>query len=213
MVIAIDGPSGVGKSTVSKRLAEDLGLAYLDTGATYRAATLAVLEAGADPSEEGAVLDAIAHRVIDYGADGILLDGRCVVRDIRTEAVTDAVSAVSAHPAVRAEIVEIQRRWVNDRGGKAVVEGRDIGTVVFPRATVKVYLTASPAVRATRRASDREAAGKSLDEISDALARRDRADATRQASPLRPADDAIIIDTGALTIDEVVRKIRAKVVG
>lgn len=204
MVIAIDGPSGVGKSTVSRLVAEKLGLAYLDTGATYRAATLAVLRSGVDASDGGAVLDEVRRHTIDYDERGILLDGASVAFAVRSEEVTAMVSTVSAHPSVRAEVVAVQRRWVELHDGGAVVEGRDIGTVVFPEAAVKVYLTASPLVRAKRRASDREAGGKSVEEIADALAARDAADSQREASPLRPADDAVVIDTGTMGIDEVV---------
>lgn len=207
MVITIDGPSGVGKSTVSRRVAEELGLAYLDTGATYRAATLAVLQSGADLTNEASVLAVVNERSIDYDETGILLDGRSIAIDVRSEAVTGAVSTVSAHPKVRAEIVEIQRRWVALHDARAVVEGRDIGTVVFPDAPLKIYLTASPLVRALRRAKDSEADGQEISEIAEKLAARDHADSTRKASPLKPAEDAVLIDTGEMTIDEVVRHI------
>lgn len=209
MVIAIDGPSGVGKSTVSRRIADELGLAYLDTGATYRAATLAVLQSGVNITDQSAVLDVIGRRSIDYDERGILLDGQSVAFDVRSDAVTAAVSAVSAHPLVRDEIVDIQRRWVEVHNGDAVVEGRDIGTVVFPDAAVKVYLTASPMVRASRRAKDSETDGQELSEIADKLAARDHADSTRATSPLKPADDAVVIDTGDLSIDEVVARVLA----
>jgi cytidylate kinase len=204
VVIAIDGPSGVGKSTVSRTVAEALGAGYLDTGSTYRAATLAVLDAGIDVADEDAILDVLRTCVIDYGAEGILLDGSPVADAVRTDVVTSSVSTVSAHPRVRAQIVAIQRQWVADHGGDAVVEGRDIGTVVFPDTPNKFYLTARPEVRASRRAGDAESGGASLAEIADALRARDAADSTRTASPLRPADDAEIIDTSDIGIDEVV---------
>jgi len=207
VVIAIDGPSGVGKSTVSRAVADALGLAYLDTGSTYRAATLAVLDADSDISDEDAVLEEVVVHTIDYDDSGVLLDGRSVVTAVRTDRVTSSVSAVSAHPKVRAAIVDIQRRWVESRGGDAVVEGRDIGTVVFPDTPYKFYLTARPEVRARRRAGDSEAAGSSVDEIAAALRTRDNADSTRAASPLRPADDAAIIDTSDISIGEVVEAI------
>lgn len=207
MVIAIDGPSGVGKSTVSRQVAQSLDLAYLDTGATYRAATLAVLRSEADITDESAVFEVVTTVSIDYGDDGILLDGELVVDAVRTDAVTSAVSAVSAHPSVRAEIVEIQRRWVVSHHLAAVVEGRDIGTVVFPEAPVKVFLTASPLVRAQRRARDNEAKGETVEAIAKKLEARDLADSTRAASPLRPADDAVILDTSAMSISEVVQQI------
>lgn len=211
MVIAIDGPSGVGKSTVSRAVADQLGLVYLDTGATYRAATLAIVRAGADVRSESEVLSEVENHTIDYTEVGIMLDGESVASDVRSDQVTLNVSAVSAHPLVRAAIVEMQRRWVDDRGANAVVEGRDIGTVVFPDAPVKIFLTASPLVRATRRSGDAEADGKSVAEIAAEIEARDHADSTRKASPLRPADDALIIDTSELTIDEVVYRIIARV--
>jgi len=211
VVIAIDGPSGVGKSTVARRVAAQLGMAYLDTGATYRAATLAVLQAEVDLTDERAVLAELGDHRIDYDEDGVLLDGQSVALEIRSAAVTAAVSAVSAFPLVRTEVVNMQRRWVADRNHHAVVEGRDIGTVVFPDAPLKIYLTATPMVRAMRRAGDAEAGGTSLQEVADALAKRDHADSTRTASPLRPADDAVIVDTGDLTVDEVVARIIALV--
>jgi cytidylate kinase len=207
VVIAIDGPSGVGKSTVSRSVATAVGFAYLDTGATYRAATLAVLDAGVDVTDETAVLAELEQHSIDYDERGILLDGESVAFNVRSDAVTANVSVVSAHPLVRSEIVEIQRRWVGHHDGDAVVEGRDIGTVVFPDAPTKVFLTASPEVRARRRAGDSEAGGRSVADIAAALAFRDEADSTRKTSPLRPADDAVIIDTGDLTIGQVVQAV------
>jgi cytidylate kinase len=211
VVIAIDGPSGVGKSTVSRTVAEQLDLVYLDTGATYRAATLAIVRAGVDVRSEVGVLSELENHAIDYSDAGIMLDGESVVSDVRSDQVTLNVSAVSAHPLVRAAIVEMQRRWVDNRGANAVVEGRDIGTVVFPDAPVKVFLTASPLVRATRRSGDAEADGKSVTEIAAEIEARDHADSTRKASPLRPADDALIVDTSELTINEVVERIIAQV--
>jgi len=207
VVIAIDGPSGVGKSTVSRAVAERMGLGYLDTGATYRAATLAVVRAGIDVGSECAILSELERHSIDYTDIGVVLDGESVAFDVRSNEVTSNVSAVSAHREVRAEIVDIQRRWVDNRDGHAVVEGRDIGTIVFPDAPLKIYLTASPLVRATRRSGDAEASGKSVQEIADEIEARDHADSTRKASPLRPADDAIIIDTSDFTATQVVDKI------
>lgn len=207
MVITIDGPSGVGKSTVSRAVADRMGLGYLDTGATYRAATLAVVRAGIDVGSERKILSELERHSIDYTDIGIVLDGESVAFDVRSNEVTSNVSAVSAHREVRAEIVDIQRRWVDTRDGHAVVEGRDIGTIVFPDAPLKIYLTASPLVRATRRSGDAEASGKSVQEIADEIEARDHADSTRKASPLRPADDAIIIDTSDFTATQVVDKI------
>lgn len=211
MVIAIDGPSGVGKSTVSQAVAHQLELVYLDTGATYRAATLAIVRAGIDVASEADVLSELENHIIDYTDIGIALDGESVASDVRSDQVTLNVSAVSAHPLVRAAIVEMQRRWVNDRGANAIVEGRDIGTVVFPDAPVKIFLTASPLVRATRRSGDAEAEGKSVQRIAAEIEARDHADSTRETSPLRPADDALIIDTSELTINEVVAQIMVRV--
>jgi cytidylate kinase len=207
VVIAIDGPSGVGKSTVSRAVAASLGLAYLDTGATYRAATLAVLDAGVDVYDEAAVLEELQRHSVDYDDRGVILDDESVAIKVRSDAVTANVSVVSAHPLVRSEIVDIQRRWVGHHEGAAVVEGRDIGTVVFPKALTKVFLTASPEVRAQRRAGDAEAGGRSVSDIAVELAARDEADSTRKASPLRAAEDAVVIDTGDLTIDQVVETI------
>lgn len=207
MVIAIDGPGGVGKSTVTRRLATVLGVDFLDTGATYRAATVAALRGNADLNEEAEVLAAVTSREIAYEDGVILLDGESIVAESRSDAVTKAVSAVSAFPSVREHVVAIQRLWVERRGGAAVVEGRDIGTVVFPDAPVKVFLTASAEVRAQRRAGDAEAARLEVSDIVADLNRRDHLDSTRKTSPLRPADDAIEVDTSGLGIEEVVAAI------
>ena len=207
MVITIDGPGGVGKSTVARAVASQLGLPYLDTGATYRAATVIARESGIPLDDGDAILAAVARREIDYGPDGILLDHEPIGDQTRTPEVTAGVSAVSAHPDVRSHIVAIQRSWVAGRGGDAVVEGRDIGTIVFPDADVKVYLTARPEVRAARRAGDSEAKGAPVSQIAAALAARDNADSSRTNSPLRPANDATVIDTSDIGIEEVVQAI------
>jgi CMP/dCMP kinase len=144
VVVAIDGPSGVGKTTVSRAVASALGLPYLDTGAYYRMATLVTLRDGADPDSDDAVLGAIADTDIDFIDGRLLLDGQDVTIALRGEDVTAAVSVVAAHRRVREVIVDLQRSWVARNGGSAVVEGRDIGTVVFPDAAVKVFLTADP---------------------------------------------------------------------
>lgn len=209
----MDGPSGVGKSTVSRKVADRLGLSYLDTGATYRAATLAVVQAGIDIGAEDAILSELAEHDIDYAESGIMLDREPVAVAVRSDEVTRNVSALSAHPRVRTVIVDMQRRWVQDQGGAAVVEGRDIGTVVFPDAPVKIFLTASPLVRARRRAGDAEAQGRTVEEIAAAIEARDHADSTRTASPLRAADDATVIDTSELSIEEVVESIISIVEG
>lgn len=206
-IVAIDGPSGVGKTTVSRAVAAALGVPYLDTGSYYRVATLATLEAAGDPHDPDAVFAALSGAEIDFD-DGILrLGGDDVTALLRTPEITAAVSAVSAHPRVRQVIVDQQREWVERRGGAAVVEGRDIGTVVFPDAPVKVFLTADPETRARRRAGDDEASGRDISAVAAALEARDRADSTREASPLRPAEDAVTIDTTDLGVAEVVEQI------
>jgi cytidylate kinase len=207
VVIAIDGPGGVGKSTVSRAVASILGLAYLDTGATYRAATLAIIENDVNTADEDAILEELSEHAIGFEAGTIYLDGRDVSGHVRSDEVTSAVSEVSAHPRVRERIVGLQRDWVAAHGGTAVVEGRDIGTAVFPETPIKVFLTARPEVRAARRAADDEAAGAPVEHVAQALEARDRADASRDTSPMRPADDAVIIDTSDRTIDDVIRSI------
>lgn len=209
MVITVDGPSGVGKSTVSRSVARALDMAYLDTGSTYRAATLAIIRANVDLNSEKQVLSELSKHTIDYTSAGIQLDGESVADLVRTTDVTAAVSTISAHPLVRTEIVETQRRWVLQHDSNAVVEGRDIGTVVFPDAPVKIYLTATPEVRATRRFGDDEATGKTVEEIATEIGARDEKDSTRAASPLRPADDATILDTSLLSLEQVVDQIVA----
>ncbi|RPA20010.1 (d)CMP kinase [Gordonia sp. OPL2] len=207
-VIAIDGPAGTGKSTVSKILADRVGAQFLDTGAMYRAATLAVLNADVsldDPAAIGETVDrADINLDVAGGGSTTYLDGADVSTDIRTDVVTKAVSAVSAVPAVRTKLVAVQRREA--QGAFVVVEGRDIGTVVFPDADLKIYLTATPEARAMRRHRQNVAAGRAGD-VAEVLAdvnRRDHLDSTRAVSPLRPADDAVLVDTSDLTLDEVV---------
>lgn len=203
-LIAIDGPGGAGKSSVSRQLADRLDVPHLDTGAFYRAATLAVLEAGADPEDQESVMSAVSDHQVDQVEGVTYLDDRDVSVEIRSEEVTSAVSAVSAHPRLRQRMVEAQRRWVAERGGWGVVEGRDIGTVVFPDADLKVFLDADPAVRAARRSGE---TGEVVDRVAEALRRRDTFDSSRITSPLRPADDAVVIDTTHLDLDQVVEQI------
>jgi cytidylate kinase len=213
-VVAVDGPSGSGKSTVSRGVAEALGLPVLDTGAMYRAVTLVVLDRGIDPADADAAADLARQVRIDLDKGRVFLDGRDVTAEIRGPAVTDAVSIVSAHPGVRKVLVERQRQWVERHGG-GVVEGRDIGTVVFPDATVKVFLTANEDERARRRQRDERAAERDVDvdDVRDALDRRDRLDSTRAASPLRRAADALAIDTTGRdprdVVDEIVKRYNA----
>ncbi|HUA93976.1 MAG TPA: 3-phosphoshikimate 1-carboxyvinyltransferase [Acidimicrobiales bacterium] len=190
-VVAIDGPAGSGKSTVSQLVADRLGLPRLDTGAMYRAVAWAALERGVEPSE-AAALAAEADLVIDGG--GVWIDGTDVTAAIRTPGVSRAVSAVAANPAVREQLVRRQRRWIEDHGG-GVVEGRDIGSVVFPDARLKVFLTASPEERSRRRQEEPN------------LARRDHIDTTRTASPLQRAEDARELDTTGRTVDDVVEEV------
>ncbi len=204
MVVTVDGPAGVGKSTVARAVAAALGLPYLDTGAFYRAATLAVIRAGGEDADPAAVLAVVEAAELDFRDGEMLLGGEVVTDAIRAPAVAALASAVSTLPAVRRVVVARQRAWVARRGGRAVVEGRDIGTVVFPEAAVKVYLTADLAERAARRARDAEAAGLALEDIERQLRARDHTDSTRAASPLHPAEDAVIIDTTVLSVGEVV---------
>lgn len=206
-VVAIDGPSGAGKSTVATRVAAVLHLDVLDTGAMYRAVTLAVLDRGVDVDDADACARVAREIQLTVGPD-VLLDGRDVSRDIRGPIVTAAVSSVSAHTGVRSVLVDRQRSWVEARGS-GVVEGRDIGTVVFPDAAVKVFLTASDEERARRRHRDEEAAEREVgvEHVREELDRRDRLDSTRAVSPLRPADDALIVDTTRRSIDDVVDEI------
>lgn len=204
MVVTVDGPAGVGKSTVARAVAGALGLPYLDTGAYYRAAALAVIRAGVEPGDRAAALAVVANAGLDFRDEEMLLDGEVVSEAIRDPSVAGAASAVSTDPALRRLVVQAQRDWVDRAGGRAVVEGRDIGTVVFPDAGVKVFLTADPAERARRRAQDPESAGLPVEEIERQLRARDHTDSTREASPLRPAADAVIIDTTGLSVRDVV---------
>ena len=200
-VIAIDGPAGSGKSTVARAVAERLGLEYLDTGAMYRAVAFAVLRAGGDPADAPFAASVARTIALEVQPGRVTVDGTDATVEIRGPAVTRAVSAVAANPEVRAELVARQRDWAAKRGG-GVLEGRDIGTVVFPDAELKVYLTAEPDERALRRA--REAVDLDYDAVAADLTRRDRIDSTRRADPLTAAEDAVRIDTTGLSVAEVV---------
>ncbi len=215
-VIALDGPSGSGKSTVAREVARALDWRYVDTGATYRAATVAVLRAGTELADQEAVAGVVARADIDLSTDplavAVRLDGEDVSELVRGPEVTAAVSAVSAVPAVRTHLVALQRRLAGQSG--AVLEGRDIGTAVFPDAPVKVFLDATAAVRASRRAGDRDAgvavggsAVATVDDVQADLARRDRLDSSRTTSPLRAADDAVHLDSSALDAAQVVERV------
>ena len=202
-VIAIDGPAGAGKSTVARALAARLGLEYLDTGAMYRAVTFAAMRRDIDTADLEAVAELATDLTLEVGEHGVLVDGIDATSEIRSHEVTTAVSAVAANSAVRAELVRRQRAWAHERGG-GVLEGRDIGSVVFPDAELKLYLTASPRVRAERRVAE---AGGDVDEMAAAIEQRDRHDTSRTDGPLVEADGSIVVDTTGLSIDEVLEHI------
>lgn len=205
-VVALDGPSGTGKSTVARRLAIQLGARYLDTGAMYRAATVAALRSGADLGDPGAVTAVVKAATIEISTDpraaSVLLDGEPVDSQIRSATTTRSVSEVSAVPGVRALLVDLQRQLIGDGG--IVVEGRDIGTVVWPTAMPKVFLTASPLARAQRRAGE---TGADVSAVVTDIERRDHLDSSRATSPLARSEDAIELDTTELDIDQVVDRL------
>jgi cytidylate kinase len=216
MIVTIDGPAGSGKSTIAKALAERLHMRYLDTGAMYRAVALAVLEAGLPLDDEAAVAPIARAATIVFEHEGdsavptrVVFNGVDVTTAIRTPDVDAAVSAVSRLPGVRDAMVRLQREIGAQRG--LVAEGRDVGTVVFPDAEVKVFLTAEPGERARRRHQQLERRGESLpaEEVHAGILARDTADSTREASPLTPAPDAVTVDTTRMTVDEVVAAIEA----
>ncbi|MER7410326.1 (d)CMP kinase [Streptomyces cacaoi] len=209
VIVAIDGPSGTGKSSTSKAVAAQLGLRYLDTGAQYRAITWWMLNNGVDVSDPERIAAQADRPVIVSGTDpqapAISVDGTDAAGPIRTQEVTSAVSAVSAVPQVRARITELQRSIAAEARGGIVVEGRDIGTTVLPDADLKVFLTASPEARAARRSGElkgKDATG--LAATQQALTERDKADSSRKTSPLKKADDAVEVDTTELTLEQVV---------
>ncbi|MET9379012.1 (d)CMP kinase [Streptomyces sp. NPDC002992] len=206
VIVAIDGPSGTGKSSTSKAVAAKLGLSYLDTGAQYRAITWWMISNGVDVDDAEAVANAAAKPVIVSGTDParptITVDGADAAGPIRTEEVTSKVSAVSAVPEVRTLITELQRTIAKSAEGGIVVEGRDIGTTVLPDADLKIFLTASPEARAARRSG--ELKGADVAATQQALIKRDAADSSRKTSPLAKADDAVEVDTTDLTLDQVI---------
>jgi cytidylate kinase len=207
IVIAIDGPAGAGKSTVGRALARRLGLEYLDTGAMYRAVAFAALRRGIPVTDDAAVAE-MAHAIeLEVSEDSVLVDGIDATASIRSREVTDAVSAVAANTPVREELRARQREWADARGG-GVIEGRDIGTVVFPDAALKLFVTATPRVRAERRVAE---IGGEVDDVAAAMTERDRRDMTRADGPLRAAEGATIVDTTGLTVDEVVERIASMV--
>ncbi|HEY1955723.1 MAG TPA: (d)CMP kinase [Polyangiaceae bacterium] len=214
-IIAIDGPAGAGKSTVARRVADALGYVLLDTGALYRAVALAAQRGKvsvADAERSGALAEDLAHRgAIVLLADRVLLEGEDVSRAIRTPEIGMDASTVSAHPPVRKALLDMQRK-AGDAGG-IVAEGRDIGTVVFPNAEYKFFLTASPEVRARRRFEELVAKGRSVtvEETLAEVKRRDAQDEGRAVAPLKPAEDAVRLDSSTMPIDQVVELILSRV--
>ena len=208
LILAVDGPSGTGKSTTCRALAKKLDAKYVDTGAMYRVATLAVLRGGVDPADTDAVIAATANLPLEVSDDPdstqVIFDGEDVSRVIREDEVTRNVSAVSAIPEVRQNLVELQRHLAA-QAHRAIVEGRDIGTVVLADAPAKAFMTASAEVRAQRRHDQNRAAGidSDFDTVLADVERRDAADSSRATSPLRPAGDAVLVDTSEMTPDEV----------
>jgi cytidylate kinase len=195
-IIAIDGPAGSGKSTVAREVARALGWSFLDTGAMYRAVTFEALSRGLDVHDEQA-LATLASEIVLTTLPRVTVNGRDIEDEIRSDRVNEAVSVVAANPLVRQAMVQRQRWWASDQPAGTVVEGRDITTVVFPDATLKIYLTASLEERSRRRG----------DESADSVSRRDVADQTREASPLRQSSDSLVLDTTGRSVDEVAGEI------
>lgn len=211
-VIAIDGPAGAGKSTIAKRLSADLSWAYLDSGAMYRAVTVVAMDRGMS-LEDAEALATLAHELdLELDAQGrVRVAGENITGRIRTPEVTEAVSVVAAVPEVRSMMVAHQRRFA-ERQGRIVAEGRDIGTVVFPDADLKIYLEADPRERARRRLEQwGDQANGDVETVQAGLEERDRLDSTREVAPLRPARDAWQLDTSDMTLDEVFEAVRTRV--
>ncbi|WP_019134391.1 (d)CMP kinase [Kallipyga massiliensis] len=205
--IAIDGPSASGKSTIARLLADRLHMDYLDTGAMYRAITLFALESGVDPENEEEVNRLLDRVEITFNDGDILVNGKVCTREIRTDEVTRAVSPVSSYKKVREKMVDQQRKIAGDR--PVILDGRDIGTVVLPDALLKIFLTASPEVRAQRRLKDdKSSSTMDYQALLVSIKKRDDFDSHRAISPLRPAEDAILIDSSDMTIDQVLEKIQ-----
>lgn len=203
--IAIDGPAGAGKSTVAKKIAKKLNLEYIDTGAMYRAFTLKVLENGLDPKNEDEVLSLLESTNISFLNNHVYLDGKIVDEEIRNDYINKNVSYVSSYSKVRKKMVELQQEMA--KNNNVIMDGRDIGTVVLPNATYKFFITAQPEERGKRRYKELIEKGETdvvLSEIIDDINKRDKIDSSREESPLTIPDDAIVIDSTNLTIDEVV---------
>ena len=204
--IAIDGPGGAGKSTIAKAAAKQLGFLYVDTGALYRATGLKFSRLGFDTSLDCDLEEILSKTEVNFGyiegVQHVFLDGEDVSEDIRTPEASMMASAVSAKPAVRAYLLEMQRKIA--RENNVIMDGRDIGTVVLPNAQIKIFLTASAAVRAERRYKELSAKGDNvtLQEVYENVVSRDKADMTRAISPLRKADDAIVLDNSSMTVEE-----------
>jgi cytidylate kinase len=207
MTIAIDGPAASGKSTTAKRIAQNLGYLYIDTGAMYRAVTLAVLDAKIDIKNEAAIAQLADKIVITLEGQRTLLDGRDISEAIRQPEITSVISVISAHPSLREIMVRKQQEMAADGG--VVMDGRDIGTVVLPDADVKIYMLATVAERARRRFDELVSKGvtMNMEDIKQDILKRDRIDSERDIAPLKPAVDAIIIDTTSMTVDQQVAKV------
>ena len=206
-VVAIDGPAGAGKSSVSKQAAASLGLGYLDSGAIYRGVALAVLRAGVDLTDATAAVSLAASVDLEISPDGeeILLEGQDVSGEIRSATVGEAASVVSAHPSVREVLIARQRQAV--QGAGAVIEGRDIGTVIFPKADLKIFLDADPVERARRRGAERGLGEAEIAAVALELQRRDERDRGRAVAPLTAAADAVVLDTTEMPLDDVVARV------
>jgi cytidylate kinase len=201
--IAIDGPAGAGKSTVARALAQRLGFVHLDSGALYRALAWVALREGVDLGSGADLAHLLATCRLAPLPDGVSVEGVALGEALKTPQVDAAVSQVAWHPAVRSEMVRIQRQW--GEGRDLVADGRDIGTVVWPEAEVKIFLTATLAARAERRAAEQP--GLDLAQVEEEIARRDEKDSARSVGPLRVADGARLVDTTALTVEEVVDRL------
>ena len=202
-VIAIDGPAGAGKSTVARQVSTATGLRYLDTGAMYRCVALAVRQSSTDANDAEAVGKIAREVSVVIGRDAAMLNGTDVSAEIRSSEINSIVSIIAAHTPVRDAMREQQRAWIRDHEG-GVVEGRDIGTVVFPDAILKIFLTASPEVRAERRVGQN---GGDIQAVAASIAERDHLDSTRLDSPLKPSHDSVVVDSSRRTIEEVVAEI------